>query len=108
MRDGLHLSYALPKMQWAFNTCCFYGHKALGNLNVFSVATHILCQQSHNLNREFNYLRMAYKFEKIGFIIYEFHMNSLHCMPCSSQIISENITPQICYQSNYGITNWCA
>ena len=31
----------------------------------------------------------------------------MHCMPCSSRIISETI-PQICYHSNYGISNWCA
>ena len=30
-----------------------------------------------------------------------------HCMPCFSQALSE-MTPEICYHTNYGISNWRA
>ena len=57
-----------------------------------------------------NYLRMNYGFEKLALFqcqlsgsislkIWEEH--GIHCMPCSSRIISE-MTQQICYHSNYG------
>ena len=34
-RDGLHLSSAVPKIQWDSNPHCPYSYKAMGNLYLF-------------------------------------------------------------------------
>ena len=53
-RDRFRLSSAVPRIQWASNPYCLYGHQAIENLYLFFTYTKVGSVESHTPNRPAN------------------------------------------------------